>query len=66
MDTYVKCNICKREMMNAKFRIVVSSWEEGRKSKVEECSKCFSYFGFSFKSDVKQIWQNNKRFEKLH
>ena len=30
MDTYVKCKICKREMMNAKFRIVVSSWEEGK------------------------------------
>ena len=44
---------------NDECQIQSSGFLKGRR-KGKEYSGCFYYFCFSFKSDVKQIWQNNK------
>lgn len=41
-------------MMSAKFRIVVSSWEEGKEKEGKECSKCFHYTSLAFL--LKVMW----------
>lgn len=37
-DTYVKYKICKKKIMSAKFRVVVSSGEEGRERNTQGIS----------------------------
>lgn len=44
---------------NDECRIQSSGFLKGRR-KGKAYSGCFYYFCFSFKSDVKQIWPNNK------
>lgn len=43
MDTYVKYKICKKGMMNAKFRVVVSSREEGKVRNTQGASTTFVF-----------------------